>query len=130
MDGALNRASSILQELPESERGGQAIAFVCPMCEHHRGGVSNFACPPSPGNSRRLRSHAPSPIGLLERVLFLGQSISLRNSVRAVCLSYLDALFNISGLDMTCVHCLMTQLPRLPRGATASRCVVGSNGYK
>ncbi|CAB1102142.1 unnamed protein product [Ectocarpus sp. CCAP 1310/34] len=54
-----------VQELPKrSLRGGYhhqapALAFVCPMCEHRRGGVSNFACPPSPGFYIGRRMHRP-----------------------------------------------------------------------
>lgn len=39
------------QEVRESQGNSQALAFACPMCEHARGGVSNFACPPSPGET-------------------------------------------------------------------------------
>ncbi|CAM9313150.1 unnamed protein product [Scytosiphon promiscuus] len=48
-----------LKELPESQLRGRALAFVCPMCEHCRGGVSNFACPPSPGFYIGRRMHRP-----------------------------------------------------------------------
>lgn len=45
----------LLQEVREGRQGSssQALAFACPMCEHARGGVSNFACPPSPGETLR-----------------------------------------------------------------------------
>ncbi|CAM9170262.1 unnamed protein product, partial [Ectocarpus sp. 12 AP-2014] len=54
-----------LKELPKRSRRedrhhqAPALAFLCPMCEHRRGGVSNFACPPSPGFYIGRRMHRP-----------------------------------------------------------------------
>lgn len=43
------RVVSLLQELRENQRTCKSLSFACPMCEHARGGLSNFACPPSQG---------------------------------------------------------------------------------
>eukprot|EP00904_Undaria_pinnatifida_P009167 jgi/Undpi1/5380/HiC_scaffold_2.g00661.m1 len=48
-----------LKEVRASQRNNQALAFACPMCEHKRGGVSSFACPPSPGFYIGRRMHRP-----------------------------------------------------------------------
>ncbi|CAM9321021.1 unnamed protein product, partial [Sphacelaria rigidula] len=38
-----------MKELRKNYRDSNDVVFVCPMCEHARGGLSNFACPPCPG---------------------------------------------------------------------------------
>lgn len=38
------------QELSKKQRKKtQPLVFVCPMCDQAQGSVSNFACPPPPG---------------------------------------------------------------------------------
>ncbi|CAM9344738.1 unnamed protein product, partial [Ectocarpus sp. 4 AP-2014] len=69
-----------LKELPkrslreDRHHRAPALAFVCPMCEHRRGGVSNFACPPSSGFYIGRRMHRP---GLLELETLMRHADSL-----------------------------------------------------
>ncbi|CAM9103685.1 unnamed protein product [Laminaria digitata] len=53
------RLKEVREGQGNSQGNSQALAFACPMCEHARGGVSNFACPPSPGFYIGRRMHRP-----------------------------------------------------------------------